>query len=64
MARLLTKKAAADQIGVHREHLMRMSRQGRFPRPVKLGDAVNCAVRFDAADVEAWIAERKEAAAA
>ncbi|MGH6973238.1 MAG: helix-turn-helix transcriptional regulator [Stellaceae bacterium] len=37
---------------------MRMAREGRFPRPIKLGTAENCAVRFVAEEVEAWITVR------
>lgn len=62
MSRLLTKKATAELLHCHPEHVMRMSRLGKFPRPIKLGDAAGCAVRFDATEVEAWIAERKVAA--
>lgn len=58
---LLTKQAAAEALGVHPESLMRLSREGKFPRPIKFGDAKNCAVRFDHAEVEAWIAARKAA---
>jgi predicted DNA-binding transcriptional regulator AlpA len=58
MQRLLTKKETAELVGVHAEHLMRMSRQDRFPHPIKLGDTANCAVRFIAEEVEAWIAAR------
>lgn len=58
MQHLLSKKETAGLVGVHAEHLMRMTRQGRFPRPIKLGGTANCAVRFIAEEVEAWIAVR------
>ena len=37
MRRLLSKREAADYVGFHPEHLMRLSRDGKFPRPIKLG---------------------------
>jgi excisionase family DNA binding protein len=58
---LLTKREAADFIGVHPEHLMRLAREGKFPPPLKLGDTDNSGVRFDQAEVDAWIEERKAA---
>jgi predicted DNA-binding transcriptional regulator AlpA len=37
---------------------MRLSRSGEFPRAIKLGGSQNSAVRFYAAEVEAWIGAR------
>jgi excisionase family DNA binding protein len=56
--KLLTKKEAAELLGYHPEHVMRLARSGEFPRAIKLGRSQNCAVRFDAAEVEAWIGAR------
>jgi excisionase family DNA binding protein len=58
MPRLMSKKEAAAYIGVHAEHVMRMARQGRFPKPIKLGASENSAVRFVVEEVEAWVATR------
>lgn len=58
MPRLMSKKDVAELVGFHPEHIMRLARQGRFPRPIKSGAAENCAVRFVANEVEAWIATR------
>src|SRR5713226_8575622 len=55
---LLSKKATAELAGFHPEHVMRLARAGQFPQPIKLGGAVNCAVRFVAEEVDAWIAAR------
>jgi predicted DNA-binding transcriptional regulator AlpA len=56
MARvLLTKQQAAERIAVHPEHLMKMARQGKFPKPIRLGDTYRCAVRFDEGEVNAWL---------
>lgn len=55
---LLSKKATADLVGFHPEHVMRLARAGQFPQPVKLGGSVNCAVRFVAEEVDEWIAAR------
>jgi predicted DNA-binding transcriptional regulator AlpA len=58
MRRLLSKRETAEYVRVHPEHVMRMSRAGRFPKPVKLGSATNCAVRFVADEIETWLATR------
>jgi prophage regulatory protein len=44
---------------VSRATLWRWIRDGKFPQPFKLGE--NCTV-FDAVEVDAWLATRKEAA--
>jgi predicted DNA-binding transcriptional regulator AlpA len=46
MHRLISKKETAKIVGVHPEHIMRMARQHRFPRPIKLGGSENSVVRF------------------
>ena len=58
MTTLLSKQEVAARLGFHPEHLMRLARQGRFPKPIKLGSATNCAVRFVANEVDGWIAAR------
>lgn len=58
---LLSKAETARKLGFHPEHVMRLCRSGKFPQPIKLGDAPNCAVRFLAGEVEAWIEERAAA---
>jgi predicted DNA-binding transcriptional regulator AlpA len=58
MQRLLSKKEVAACVGFHPEHVMRLARQQRFPQPIKLGGASNCAVRFIVEEVEAWVAAR------
>ena len=61
MPRLISKRETAEMLGFHPEHVMRLVRAGRFPQPIKTGSAVNCAVRFVADEVDAWIAERMAA---
>lgn len=58
MRELWTKKKTADAIGYHAGHLMRLVREGKFPRPVKMGDTNNSSVRFVAEEVEAWVQAR------
>jgi len=58
MPHLLSKRDVAALVGFHPEHVMRLARAGRFPRPIKLGGATNCAVRFVTEEVDAWIAAR------
>ena len=59
--KLLSKKEAAAKLGFHPEHLMRLVRAGQFPKPVKVGVSVNCAVRFVSDEVDAWLCERMAA---
>jgi predicted DNA-binding transcriptional regulator AlpA len=59
--RLLSKKEAALILGYHPEHLMRLVRDRKFPQPIRAGHSLNCAVRFDHSEIEAWIASRKAA---
>jgi predicted DNA-binding transcriptional regulator AlpA len=58
MPRLLSKHQTAELVGFHPEHLMRLARQGQFPKPIKTGDHDNCAVRFIADEIDAWLARR------
>lgn len=58
MPRLMSKKDVAELVGFHPESVMRLSRQGRFPKPIKTGATENCAVRFVAEEVEQWIGAR------
>ena len=61
MPRLLSKRETAEIVRFHPEHVMRLARAGRFPQPVKLGPETNCAVRFVAEEVDAWVATRMAA---
>jgi len=61
MRHLLSKRQTAGKLGYHPEHVMRLSRAGEFPQPIKLGAAPNCAVRFFADEVEAWLTAKGEA---
>lgn len=58
MTPLLSKRQVAAMTGFHPEHLMRLVRQGKFPKPIKFGPSTNCAVRFVETEVDAWIADR------
>lgn len=39
-------------------HIYRLVKAGKFPRPIKLGDAPNSRVSWVEAEVDAWIKER------
>ncbi len=52
--KLLRKAVAADRVGYHPEYLMRLSRAGKFPKPVITG---NRTVNFVEEEVENWISE-------
>jgi prophage regulatory protein len=58
MRRVINKKTVAAMVGYHPEHLMRLVREGRFPRPFKLGDTKGSAVRWYEDAIDAWIAEK------
>ncbi len=53
--RFLRKPVAADRVGYHPEHLMRLVRQGKFPAPVHLGPRT---VAFVEDEVNAWLRAR------
>ena len=61
MRHLISKQETGQRVGYHPEHVMRLAREGGFPRPIKLGAGSNCAVRFDVAEIEAWVEERAAA---
>ena len=58
MQRLISKKEAARLAGYHPEHLMRLVRTGKFPKPVRPGGTAKSSVRFVEAELDAWLAER------
>jgi prophage regulatory protein len=58
---LLRMSAVTQIVGVSEETIRRWVREGRFPRGIKLGER---AVGWDAADVVAFIEQRKAAGAA
>jgi predicted DNA-binding transcriptional regulator AlpA len=65
--RLLTKKEAAALVRYHPASLMRLAREGLFPKPIKIGRGTQAYVRFDADEIEAWLASKageREAGAA
>lgn len=57
---LITKKEAAEIIGLHPEHLMRLSRQGKAPRPIRYGASMQHSVRYLKSEIDAWIADKVE----
>lgn len=59
---LLDKKEAAARIGVHPEHLARMVREGKFPKPIRVGgEGKTNRVRFVELEVDDWIATKMAA---
>ena len=58
MFSLVSKKRAAVLVGLHPEHLMRMARQGRFPKPIRFGPSDRFAVRFLETEIQEWIESR------
>ena len=58
---LVDKRTVAKELGFHPEHVMRLAREGRFPKPIKMTDAQNGAVRFIREEIDAWLAKRAAA---
>jgi excisionase family DNA binding protein len=54
--RLVSKKEAARLTGYHPEHLMRLVREGKFPKPVRPGGTPTSSVRFVESELDAWLA--------
>lgn len=54
----LTDREAGIRYSVHRNTIHRWAREGRFPKPVRLGE--NC-TRWRLTDLERWEAERESA---
>ena len=55
---LLKKTQVAEKVGLHPETIARLSREGRFPPPIRFGASMQHGVRWVEAEVEAWIAEK------
>ena len=55
---LLTKKEAARRVGLHPESVMRLARNGHFPKPLKYGPNARHSIRFVETEVQAWIEAR------
>lgn len=58
--KLLSKKQVAQIIQMHPESIMRLSREGKFPRFIKVGTGTGAAVRFLESDIEDWIKQRRD----
>ena len=55
MRALISKAAVATRLGYHPGHVMRLVREGKFPKPIKLGEGEAGAVRFVESEVDAWL---------
>jgi prophage regulatory protein len=56
--KLLTEKQVCANIGISRRTLLRWRELGKFPQPIQVGER---AIRWDEADITAWIQAKKEA---
>jgi predicted DNA-binding transcriptional regulator AlpA len=54
---LLSKQRVARLLDLHPASVMRLAREGKFPKPFRTG-GTRGAVRWRAEDVEAWITSR------
>ena len=59
-ATYMTIREAAAYLRVHPEHLKKLCRQARGPRRIVIGRSV----RFARADLDAWMAQHAQGAAA
>ena len=53
--RILRRPEVEAKTGFKRAHIYNLIKQGRFPKPMRLGMR---AVGWDSLEIEAWIAER------
>lgn len=53
--RFLRRKDAANRVGLSTTHIMRLSRQDKFPKPVQLGDM---SVAFVETEIDEWMEQR------
>ena len=53
--KLLRRRQVEEITGVGHSSIYRLKREGKFPRPVRIGPA---AVRWRASDITAWIESR------
>jgi len=53
--KLISQPELCDALGVSRYTLERWTRQGRFPKPIKLTEKT---VTWKVSDIEAWLAQR------
>lgn len=53
--RILRRPEVESKTGFKRAHIYNLIKQGRFPKPMRLGVR---AVGWDSFEIEAWIAER------
>ena len=56
--KMLTTAEVAEWLSVAPISVMRWSKEGRFPKPIRIGRAV----RFVKSDVEAWLENERAAA--
>lgn len=58
--RLVTLTTVADVTAYHTQSIRRMIRDGRFPKPIRVGGP-GSALRFRQDEVEAWLAAKSGA---
>jgi len=58
--KLVTLAAVADVTAYHTQSIRRMIREGRFPKPIRMGGP-GSALRFRQDEIEAWLAAKVEA---
>ena len=57
MIRLIRKKEAAERVGWHPVHLMRMAKAGKFPAAVQIGPN---SIAFVEEEVNQWILDKMD----
>jgi len=56
--RLLSRKQVREIVGLSYAHMARLTKQGRFPKPIKLTEAVRGRVAYLESEIMDWIAKR------
>ena len=56
--RLLSRKQVRELVGLSFAHMDRLTKQGRFPKPIKLTDAIRGRVAYLESEIIDWIAKR------
>jgi predicted DNA-binding transcriptional regulator AlpA len=55
---LLTKEQVAELVGLHLEGIMTRGREGTVPKPIRLGNPAQHAVRFLETEIVEWLKAR------
>ncbi len=58
---LLTMDDVCERLRVSPRTIRRWLREGKFPQPIRLGDAPNSPLRWPEEDIQQWLDQRRAA---